>query len=164
VYRLVTQEEKPGYAYQLRKGATSLTEAWDSDLASSHNHFMMGHVIEWLYQDLAGITADPDAPGFKHVIIRPQPVKGLDWVEAAYDSIRGPIAGRWDRAAERFTLRVTVPANTTADVHVPARRSGDVRESGVPAATSAGVSFVRVANDRAVYRVGSGTYEFESRW
>ena len=164
VYRLVTQDEKPGYAFQLRKGATSLTEAWDADLASSHNHFMMGHVTEWLYQDLAGITADPAAPGFKRFVIRPQPVPGLGWVEAAYESIRGPIVVRWDRTADRFTLRITVPANTAATVHVPARAPGDVKESGVAAAASPGVSFISFANDRAVYRVESGTYTFESRW
>jgi len=164
VYRLVTQEEKPGYAFQLRKGATALTEAWDADRASSHNHFMMGHVTEWLYQDLAGITADAASPGFKHIVIRPQPVPGLDWVEAAYESIRGPVAVRWERSKGAFVLRVTVPANTTATVHLPARAAADVRESGAAAMGRPGVSFVSFAGDRAVYRIESGSYVFESRW
>ncbi|HNV02421.1 MAG TPA: family 78 glycoside hydrolase catalytic domain [Vicinamibacterales bacterium] len=164
VYRLVTQDTKPGYAFQLRKGATALTEAWDADRESSHNHFMMGHVTEWLYQDLAGITADERAPGFKHIVVRPQPVPGLDWVEASYESIRGPIAVRWEQAPGAFTLRVAIPANTTATVHLPARGPDGVTESGTPAAASQGVSFVSFAGGRAVYRIESGRYAFESRW
>jgi hypothetical protein len=164
VYRLITQDEKPGYAFQLKKGATSLTEAWDADRASSHNHFMMGHVIEWFYQDLAGITADPDGAGFKRVLIRPQPVPGLTWAEATYEAIRGPIAVRWERADGRFTLKVTVPANTTATVHMPAHGATEVTESGTPAAARPGVSFLSFAGDRAVYRIESGSYTFESRW
>jgi alpha-L-rhamnosidase len=164
VYRLVTQAEKPGYAFQLAKGATALTEAWDADLASSHNHFMMGHVIEWLYQDLAGITADPDGAGFKRIVIRPQPVPDLTWAEAIYESLRGPISVRWDHAAGTFTLRVTIPANTTATVLLPSRDAADVRESGAPAKTRPGVSFVSSSGDRTVYRIESGSYVFESRW
>jgi hypothetical protein len=141
IYRLVNQDEKPGYGYQLKQGATALTESWDANRGASHNHFMLGQVIEWFYHDLAGIQPDAAEPGFKNIIIRPQPVGDLAWVEATYESIRGPIAVRWDRAGEKFTLKVTIPANTTATVHVP----------GIPVAS-------------AINRIGSGSHTFESKW
>jgi len=164
VYRMINQDEKPGYGYQLKKGATSLTESWNASLDASHNHFMLGQVIEWLYQDLAGITVDPSGPGFKSVILRPQPVPGLDWAEASYESLHGPISARWERRGERFTLNVTIPANTTATVHVPSRDGGAIREGGAAAESRPGITFLRRENDRAVYRIESGHYVFESAW
>ena len=74
IFDLNNQSEKPGYGYQLKKGATSLTEAWDArPFSSSQNHFMLGQIQEWFYHDLAGIGVDPTGPGFKKILIRPQP-------------------------------------------------------------------------------------------
>jgi alpha-L-rhamnosidase len=164
IYRMINQDEKPGYGYQLRKGATSLTEAWDANTHASHNHFMLGQIIEWFYKDLAGIDHDPGGPGFSRIILNPQPVGDLDWVEASYQSLHGPIAVRWERDGERFILKVTVPANTTAMVFVPAREGSTVRESGQPAGHSPGVKFLRYEDKRAVFAVESGNYAFESQF
>jgi alpha-L-rhamnosidase len=164
IYRLINQDELPGYGYQLKQGATALTEAWDANRGASHNHFMLGQVIEWYYQHLAGIAPDPDGPGFRKTIIRPQPVGELDWVEASHRSMHGPITVRWERNGERIALNVTVPTNTTATVFIPSRQGAAINESGRAAEHSEGVAFVRRENDRAVYRVESGTYRFESRW
>jgi alpha-L-rhamnosidase len=165
IYRLVNQDDKPGYGFQIAHGATSLTEAWDANLTSSHNHFMLGQIIEWFYQDLAGITPDDTAgPGFKTITVRPSPVSGLGWVDASYDSIRGPVAVRWEQSRGTLTLRVSIPANTTAQVFVPSHDAAKVRENGQPAAKSPGVTFVRIDGDRAIYRVESGSYTFTSPW
>lgn len=141
IYRLITNPEMPGYAYQLTQGNTSLAESWTAQHGASQNHFMLGQVIEWFYQDLAGIAADEAQPGFKHIIIRPQPVGDLTWVEGRYQSVHGPIAVRWDRRDGKFILKVTIPANTTATVHVPSRDKAP-----------------------AVHQIESGTYTFESVW
>jgi alpha-L-rhamnosidase len=164
VYRLLNQDEKPGYAYQLKKGATTLTETWDASLGASHNHIIMGQVIEWFYQGLAGITPDASWPGFKAIVLRPQPVDGLAWADATYESIRGPVSSRWERQGDRFTLKVAIPANTSATVWVPSRAGGAVSESGAAAASRPGVTFLRREGDRALYRIESGAYVFESRW
>jgi len=164
IYRLINQDEKPGYGYQLKQGATALTESWDANRGASHNHFMLGQVTEWFYHDLAGVASDPAGPGFKKILIRPEPVGDLTWVEAGYDSIRGPIAVRWDRGDGRFALKVTIPANTTATVFVPVRESGSVREGGGPATQNPGVKFLRREADRDVFAVESGRYVFASTW
>jgi len=160
IYRMIDQDAKPGYGYMLRRGATSLTETWDASLNASWNHFMLGQITEWFYRDLAGIDRDPAAPGFKQIVIRPNPVGDLTWVEASYDSVRGPIAVRWERAGGRFALRVAIPADTTATVFLPTRDAAAVTEGGAPAASRPGVTFLRREGDRAVFAVESGTYEF----
>ena len=127
VYALNNQSEKPGYGYQLRRGATSLTEAWDAGRGSSQNHFMLGQIVEWLYHDLAGIQ--PAAPGFKQIVIKPAVVGDLTWVRARHDSPYGRIESRWMREGDRLTMEVVIPANTTARVHVPGE-GGGVRDAG----------------------------------
>jgi hypothetical protein len=162
-YRMVVQDKKPGYAYELKRGATSLTENWDANPGSSQNHLMFGQVVEWLYRDLAGIDLDPDAPGFRRVVFRPQPVGDLRWVEASYESIRGPISARWKHEAGRLTLKVEVPANSTGVVYMPANEDA-VTEGGAPANGRPGVTFLRREGDRSVYAIESGSYAFQSQF
>jgi len=97
IYRLINQDEKPGYGYQLKLGATALTESWHASLGASHNHFMLGQVIEWFYQRVAGLAPDPERPGFRHAILRPQPVGDLTWAEATQHTVRGDFHVRWER-------------------------------------------------------------------
>jgi hypothetical protein len=162
IFDMNNQSDKPGYGYQLKMGATSLTEAWNADRGSSQNHFMLGQIMEWFYADLAGIAPDPAAPGFKKILLRPQPVGDVTWVKCAYDSVRGRIESDWKRTHGKFKWTVTIPANTTATVFVPARRAESVTEGGVVAAKSPNVRFLRQENGRAVYEIGSGTYHFAS--
>jgi len=90
-------------------------------------------------------------------------VGDLTWVKAGYNSIRGKIVSDWKRDGDTFTLNVTIPANTTATVYVPAKSADAVTESGRPAALSDGVVLLWMENGRAVFTVESGKYEFESR-
>jgi hypothetical protein len=163
IYALINQDELPGYGYQLKMGATALTESWDASRGASHNHFMLGQVIEWFYKDLAGIDVDNSSPGFGRIALRPQPVPGLEWVEARYESIRGPIEVRWDRSETRFLLRVSVPANTTAEVHLPSVTGAVITENGSPLESSRGVAEVTVDASVTVVEIGSGDYVFEVR-
>jgi hypothetical protein len=116
IFEMTNQTERPGYGYQLKLGATSLTEAWDARRTSSQNHFMLGQINEWFFHDLAGIQ--PAAPGFSKITIKPQPVGDLTWVKARYGGIRS----EWRREGRRFTLEVAVPSHTTAKVFMPGGR------------------------------------------
>lgn len=162
IFAMANQSERPGYGYQLKMGATSLTEAWNAERRSSQNHFMLGQIIEWFYNDLAGIGIDTSGPGFSKTIIRPQPAGDLKWVKASLDSIHGEIASEWNWANGSFSLKVIIPANTTATVFVPANSSCEVTESGVPATNNPGVILLGRESDRTIYTVGSGKYEFHS--
>jgi alpha-L-rhamnosidase len=156
IFDINNQSDKPGYGMQLKKGATSLTEAWDAAPGSSQNHFMLGQIQEWFYHDLAGIQNAPDSAGFKKIVINPQPVGDVTWVKASFDSIRGKIVSDWNRANGKFTLKVSIPANTTATVFVPAQSADAV-------AKTEGATFLRMENDRAIFAIESGNYTFVSR-
>jgi hypothetical protein len=117
IFDINNQSDKPGYGYQLKKGATSLVETWDARPDVSQNHFMLGQINEWFFHDLAGIQ--PGTPGFKHIIIKPAIVGDVTWVKASYDSVRGKIVSEWKRDGQNITLNVTLPANTTATIYVP---------------------------------------------
>jgi alpha-L-rhamnosidase len=162
IYAMNNQSEKPGYGYQLAHGATSLTEAWDTRRSSSQNHFMLGQIMEWFYHDLAGIAPDASAPGFKHVIIRPQPVGDVTWVRAAHASPLGKVAAAWKRNADRFELEVEIPANATATVYVPCSNSDGIAESGRPAEKQPNVRRVAAQGGIAVYEIGSGRFAFSA--
>ncbi len=164
IFDMNNQSDKPGYGYQLKLGATSLTEAWNARPGASQDHFMLGQIEEWFYHDLAGIRSDPAGPGFKKILVAPQPVGDLKWVRAGYESIRGKIVSEWKRDGEKFTLRVVVPANTTATVFLPSRSESGVTESGQTIAKSKGVKFLRQENDRAVFAIESGEYVFTSKF
>jgi hypothetical protein len=161
IFDINNQSDKPGYGLQLKRGATSLTEAWDAGPRSSQNHFMLGQIQEWFYHDLAGIRSDGN--GFKKISICPQPVGDVTWVKASYHSIRGKIVSDWKCDGDQFTLQVTIPANTTATVYVPAQSAGTVTEGGQPAASRNGVKYLREENGRAVYEIAAGEYTFVSR-
>ena len=164
IFDINNQTNKPGYGMQLEQGATSLTEAWDARRGSSQNHFMLGQIQEWFYHDLAGIQNAPDSPGFKRIVINPQPVGDVTWVKASYDSSRGKIVSDWKHEGGQFTLKVTIPANTTATVYMPAKSLDTVMEGWRSAARSEGVTFLRQEDGRAVFNIVSGSYDFESRY
>ncbi|MVT10662.1 family 78 glycoside hydrolase catalytic domain [Chitinophaga tropicalis] len=166
IFDMNNQSERPGYGYQLKQGATSLTEKWDAGVGSfgSQNHFMLGQINEWFFNDLAGIGFDEEGngAGFRKSVIKPVPVGDLSWVRGSYETVSGLISSEWKRKNDVFTLHVTIPANTTATVYIPAAREKGVRESGKPAEKAAGVRFLKMVNGKAVYEVGSGSYTFES--
>lgn len=165
VLDMVTRRDGPGYAMQLAKGATALTEAWDADPASSHNHCMLGHAEEWFFTGLAGINPDPAGPGFRKIIIKPQVLRDCPGAIGHYESISGRIESVWRATPEgRLEINVVIPPNTTATMYVPVRGAASVQETGQPAERAAGVRFLRRDASAAVYEVGSGRYSFSTPW
>lgn len=151
IFEINNQTNQPGYGMQLAKGKTSLTEAWDG--GSSQNHFMLGQIQEWFYHDLVGIRSGGN--GFKQIIIAPQPVGDLAWAKASYQSLRGEIEVEWRRKNGEFKLAVEIPANTTAEVFVPALSIESVKAPRT-------AKSLRLENGRAVFAIGSGHHEFKS--
>ena len=161
IFAMNHQAEKPGYGYQLKRGATSLTEAWDADRRSSQNHFMLGQINEWFYRDLAGIRSDPDGPGFKRILIEPQPAGDLTRVEASLQSIRGRIVSRWTKAPDSFTLEIEIPPNTSARVFLPATSVDGVTINGTTP-VAAGATFEADRGDRLIFAVPPGRWQMRA--
>jgi alpha-L-rhamnosidase len=167
-YTIATQTTYPSWGYMISKGATTIWELWNGDTADSGMNsrnivMLIGDLNIWLHEYLGGIRPDPEAPGFKKIIIKPEIVGDLTWSKAGYNSIRGPIRSEWHKSAGKFDLRVTIPANTTATIYLPARDVKSVTESGKPAEQVEGVKYLRQENDRTVFQVGSGDYRFASK-
>ncbi len=158
VYAMAKQSAGPGYLYQLSRGATTLTEAWDANPSSSQNHAMLGQIEEWFYGGLGGIS--PASPGWKQITIRPQMPAGLDSVAVQYHSVRGIVASSWQRGAGGLTLSVTVPVNTTATVTIPTANAAAVTEGGAPAQGAPGVMSASSAASGLTLVLGSGQYRF----
>lgn len=165
VYDMNNQTDRPGYGYQIKKGATSLTEKWDAGVGNfgSQNHFMSGQINEWFFSDLVGISTNEDGAGFRKFIIKPSIVGEITWVKGSYQSVSGLIEVEWKRDMDMVYLNFSVPANTSAIVYVPARQEGDVTESNTLASTSKSIKFIKIENEKAVYEVGAGNYKFTSK-
>jgi len=159
-YRIATRTTFPSWGYWASKGATAMWEMWD-DNSRSLDHHMFGSVDQWFYEDLAGLK--PTAPGYGRFEVEPHVPEGLTSASARVRTVRGDAASAWRKAAGgTFDLSVTVPVGATATVSVPAADPAAVTESGRPADAAPGVKFLRYADGRAVYTVGSGSYRFRS--
>jgi hypothetical protein len=157
---LLSRTDSPSYGYQLMKGATTLTEAWDTDPDSSQNHFMLGHAEEWFYRGLAGIDFDLSRPITSRIVIRPSLVTGTREASARYDSVLGKIVSHWSRNATGVTLDITIPPGSSATIYLPTNKSESVRESGRPLTLAAGIQSIAVEEGRVKCIAGSGEYHF----
>lgn len=162
LFDMISRDDNPSYGYQLKRGATTLTEAWDTNPKSSQNHFMLGHIEEWFHRGLAGIDIDLSRQNKERIIIRPAIVGGVTWVLDRQDSVFGKIVSEWKREDTKLLLNVSIPANQTATVFVPAARADAVLESGQPIAETRHVRRLRAEPGRVAYEVDSGEYHFES--
>jgi alpha-L-rhamnosidase len=162
-FTVATQTTEPSWGYwtDVLK-FTALGESWPADTRSRNHHFF-GAIVQWFYEDLAGIR--PLEPGFRKVEFKPEiPATGLDNVSASYDSVRGRVSSKWRRTASDFELEVLVPPNATGRVYLPASNAKAVTESGtgrtVIADKADSVKLIGVDGGRLVYEVGSGRYQF----
>jgi alpha-L-rhamnosidase len=168
-YRLLENDTFPSWGYSIKNGATTIWERWDGWTKekgfqdpgmNSFNHYAFGSVGRWLFNTVGGI--DTDGPGYKTIIIHPQP-GNMTSTKASYDSINGNIISDWQLKGNTFTLNVTVPANTTATVYIPADSVKNITESGKPATKAEGVRFQQIKQGTAVFIIGSGQYQFVSQ-
>ncbi len=167
-YTFATNTAYPSWGYMVHRGATTVWELWNGDTAdpamNSGNHVMLvGDLVLWLYERVAGIRPDPERPGFKHILMRPTPVGDLQFARATHRSPYGLISSHWRRKGRQFDWDMEVPPNTAATVQVPAAEAAAVRVDGRPAEGARGVKFLRAADGRAVFEVGSGRYRWQSR-
>ncbi len=160
VFTMFNQKTHPGWGYMLEQGATTLWEQWNGHWSRIHSCFTSPD--NWLYQGPAGIQADPAAPGFKKVIIKPAIVGDLTWVKAHHDSMFGRITSNWKREDGMLTMEVGIPGNTVATVHIPTKKPDGVQLDGKPVEKSADVKVLRREANALILEVGGGNYRFEA--
>ena len=127
VYNMLKTRGYPGYLHMLDNGADFTWEHWDGRRSRVHNCF--NGIGSWFYQALAGITPDEQHPGYRHIVIRPQPVDGIDWVKASKNTPYGRLVVNWEKKDGRFILDTEIPVGSVATVHLPDGRTMSL-ESG----------------------------------
>jgi alpha-L-rhamnosidase len=162
--QLATNRGYPSWGYMVEQGASTIWELWNGDTAdpgmNSHNHVMLlGDLVAWFYEDLAGIRPDPRFPGFKRIIMDPAFPDGLDFVDASYKSVHGLIISKWGIENGRLTWDITIPPNTTAEVNIPA---DSILESGEPVKKGMGIKSIHKGKGHTIIEIGSGSYRFET--
>ena len=111
LYNMLNHYETPGYGFQIRQGATTLTEQWDPRQGTSQNHFMMGQIDEWLFKTLAGITNKPGTFGMRHLLISPTLIGDMKYVKASTQSLYGTISVY--RTQDHLTVEIPVGCDAT---------------------------------------------------
>jgi len=158
-YQLLLTDTYPSWGYMLKKGATTWWERWNGDTGdpamNSYNHYAFGSVVGWVYQCVAGIDTTSSGAGFHEITIHPRLDARIHEAHGQYESAYGRITTDWSGTPTGpFSLKVSIPANTTAQVFLPAIANARVTEGG---------KRVRVRNEAGSYvvSIGSGSYEFE---
>lgn len=165
-YKVATQTTYPSWGYMVNNGATTIWELWNGNTAApsmnSQNHVMMlGDLLVWYYECLAGIKSSEEQAGFKQIMMKPTFVKDLKFVNASYQSPYGLIKSHWQQTAKSFHWDITVPPNTKALVYLPATDKNKVTESGKKADGVNGIEFKKMEDGTTVFEVSSGTYSFD---
>lgn len=160
-WKIATNETYPSWGYMVKKGATTIWELWNGDTAdpamNSANHVMLlGDLIIWYYEDLAGIKCDPASVAYKKLIMAPVFPEGLDAVSASYESVYGEIKSAWTKKDGVFTWDITIPGNTSALVRIP-------KEFGIQHVNQPGIKKVSDTAGYTEIEIGSGTYNFSNK-
>lgn len=150
LFDMLSRDDSPSYGYQLRRGATTLTEAWNANPGSSQNHFMLGHAEEWFYRGLAGIDVDLSRPDSRQIVIRPAFPAKVPEAQAEVQTVLGTVKSAWFREGTKVVWRVEIPVGSSAIVTLP-QAAAEVSMNGgtQPKPSPAGE-----------LSLGSGAYEF----
>lgn len=168
-WQVLTNRTFPGWLYMIDQGATTIWERWDGYVRgrgfqnpgmNSFNHWAFGAIGEWMVRHILGLNPDPAYPAYRRFVVHPRPGGGVTWARGRYESIRGPIEIAWRKRDGSLLLDLSVPANATAEVHLPARQWSEVTESNQPVQEAPGLKPLRLEVGTAVIEVGSGEYRF----
>ena len=175
-YTIATQKTYPSWGYMVEEGATTIWELWNGNTANprmnSQNHVMLlGDLIVWMYEDLAGIKTHKNQPGFKMLWMKPNPTETLTSVNASHHTPYGEVKSNWKLIDGIFTWNISIPPGTRANILIPAASVDGITESGNPVMKTEGLKFVRIEENRVNLEIGSGEYTFtctygeaENRW
>ncbi|HTL07696.1 MAG TPA: glycoside hydrolase family 78 protein [Chitinophagaceae bacterium] len=164
-YDLLLQQTFPSWLYPVRMGATTIWERWDGQKTdssfqdvgmNSFNHYAYGAIGDWMYRVAAGIEIGE--PGYKHIIIQPQPDKKLTYAKASFESSYGTIASGWETKNGKLYVTVKIPANTKATIQLPGAQSAAVTEGGQPLSNN--FKNVQQHEKNLSIECGSGDYSF----
>ncbi|MBP2655635.1 MAG: alpha-L-rhamnosidase [Firmicutes bacterium] len=164
-YKLLYQTDCPSWLYEVEKGATTIWESWTAITPegkvtpASFNHYAFGCIGDWMYRYIGGLRRG--GPGYKHIIIEPEPDRTLTYAMASYNSVYGKIVSSWTLDNGRMNLHVTIPPNTSATIKLPGITITEVTESGTSIESSPDIQVLEGMSDTSAwFEIGSGEYSF----
>ena len=163
-FKIATNRDYPSWGYMIENGATTIWELWNGNTAdpsmNSQNHVMLlGDLVVWFYEYLAGIRNAEGSYGFEKIAMKPYPVEGLGYVNASYNSVKGKISSYW-RKDDAFKWNIEIPGNAVATIYIPIEEGKKITENGQKVSCSKWGNFIRMDRYYAVYEIGSGCYSF----
>ena len=158
IFDMNSRSDVPGYGWQLAHGATALTESWQAYGFISNNHFMLGHLMEWLYAYLGGIRQTDTSVGYKELLFDPQMVGDVNEAETSYETPYGRAVCHWKHDNQGIQMWVTVPENSTAQVILPTEQKEMVKLDGAAVPDE---RILRLEGKSTVMGLGSGTYSIQ---
>ena len=128
-YKLLLQDTRPSWLYEVKKGATTVWETWDGinekgEVKASLNHYSYGAICGWIVDSVCGIRVEDNK-----VVIKPHPDKILGFAKAAYHSPYGRIKCGWKYDGDKVIYEVEIPSNVKAEVVLQDGRS-EMLEAG----------------------------------
>ena len=164
-YKLATNKTYPSWGYMVEKGATTIWELWNGDAANpmmnSGNHQMLlGDLLIWYYEYLAGIKTDAKEVAFKKVIMNPIFPEGLDFVDASLETKYGLVKSAWKKTTAGLEWNITIPANATAEVYFATTDAAKVTEGGKSITQKMQPGKNVNTKDKLMLSIGSGSYKF----
>ena len=165
-YKLASNRTYPSWGYMVEKGATTIWELWNGDAANpmmnSGNHQMLlGDLLIWYYEDLAGIKSDGKDVAFKKIIMNPVYPEGLDFTEASLQTKYGMVKSSWRKNDEGLEWTVTIPPNSSAEVYFPTTDNKKIKQEGIQMNQQLQVGKHSRTKENGMLMIGSGTYTFK---
>jgi alpha-L-rhamnosidase len=159
-YEAMNKHDFPGFGHWIEQGATVTWEHWNGQ--SSRNHPMFGGGLTWFYRTLAGVNADENEPGYRHIIIKPLLPEKLDEVYYSGMTPYGKVISDIKRKGAHLEMNVTVPVGSHATIYIPAGENATVTESGNDIGQTPGIEAIGFENGYRTVKVGQGIYSFKS--
>jgi len=161
-FKLASNKTYPSWGYMVENGATTIWELWNGNTAdpamNSQNHVMLlGDLLIWYYENMAGIKSNPETPGFKQILMKPDFNAGLTYVNASYESIYGTIKSDWKKSKSKLDWKITIPANSSAVVYLPASDASAVTVDNQKLDKAFSTSY-KLEHNSLVLNLSSGSY------
>lgn len=160
-YKLASNKTYPSWGYMVENGATTIWELWNGNTAdptmNSQNHVMLlGDLLIWYYENMAGIKSNSQKPGFEQIIMKPDFNTGLTFVNASYQSIHGLIKSNWKKTKNTLDWNISIPANSSAVVYLPTATASSITVNKQKLVNFS--SSYKIENNHIVLTLESGTY------
>ncbi|WP_203257174.1 family 78 glycoside hydrolase catalytic domain [Hyunsoonleella ulvae] len=165
IHELLKDKHHPSYGYFLEQGKTVWPERW-SAIGNSQIHTCYTGIGGYFVKGFAGIRPNPEQLGMQNMLIKPTPVKDLEYANTSYQSMYGNVVVNWKKEDGGAVFHIEIPVNTTAKVYLPANNKDEINEGGQLAESSEGIVYIGSENSEAVgnyviHNVASGVYDFK---